>query len=231
MNRSKGLMFFLVFLLSMIMTIPSGLCTTVTGATVDVYPKQGDITTDIFVHVRGEPLLITCEGFLYFYWDDKCIVQRMPCISHNHAWNVWELSWDVTVKVPNEYSYSELGLHNLTATVEAVDGVSVSATTVFEIINYIPPPEWWEDLPEDFIDEITGPQGITGDKGDTGSQGIQGEQGQIGPQGLQGEKGDKSDKGDTGPYPNEAVMFNLGISAISLIISIIAVSLVYKMKK
>jgi len=237
MNRSKGLMFFSVFLLSMIMAIPSVLCTTVTGATVDVYPNKGDITTEIFVSVRGEPYkggIVTVSGdvpVLYLFYDTKIIVQRMKSriIPKGYGdYSDYECSFDFTFNIPNEYPYSELGIHNITALIEASDGTSANATTTFEIINYIPPPEWWDDLPEEFIDEITGPQGMTGDKGDTGSQGIQGEQGQIGSQGPQGEKGDK---GDTGPYPNEAIMFNLGISAISLIISIIALSLVYKMKK
>jgi len=216
---------------------PSVLGTTVTGATVDVYPKQGDITTEIFVSVRGEPYkggILTAAGdvpVLYLFYDDKIIVQRMKSriIPKGYGdYSDYECSFDFTFNIPNEYPYSELGIHNITAVIEASDGTSANATTTFEIINYIPPPEWWEDLPEEFIDEITGPQGETGEQG---PHGIQGEQGQIGPQGPQGEKGDKGDKGDTGPYPNEAIMFNLGISAISVIISIIALSLVYKMKK
>jgi len=195
----------------------------ITGATIDVSPKQGDITTDILVQVRGEPYRNGQGSYLYLYWDDKCIVQRLedidvsnpPISSHIH-------SWDCNISVPNEFPYSELGIHNITAVVEDDYGSRVSANATWEVVNYIPPPEWWQNLPQEFIDEITGPQG---------EQGLIGPQGAKGDTGLQGPKGDKGDKGDTGPYPNEAVMFNLGISVASGIISVIALSIVYKMKK
>jgi len=204
---------------------------TIVGATIEVSPGQGDITTDIFVHVRGEPYtggFLTVAGdvpVLYLYYDDKVIVERMKCITKSRGYgdfSDYEVSFDVSFKVPNEFPYSELGVHNITAVIEASDGTSANSTATFEMVNYIPPPEWWQDLPQEFIDEITGPPGPQGE------QGTQGEQGSTGPQGL---KGDKGDKGDTGPYPNEAVMFNLGISAVSGIISIIALSVVYKLKK
>jgi Collagen triple helix repeat (20 copies). len=195
----------------------------ITGATIEVSPGQGDITTGILVQVRGEPYRNGQGSCLYLYWDDKCIVQRLedldvsnpPISSHIH-------SWDCAVSVPNEYPYSELGIHNITAFIEADDGSSANATAIFEVVNYIPPPDWWEDLPQEFVDEITGPQGAQGPKGE------QGEQGPVGPQGPQGDKGDK---GDPGPYPSGAVILNLGISTISGIISIIALSVSCRRKK
>lgn len=214
--------------------IPLASSTTVTSASVEIHPVQGDITTTIFVHVRGEPYkggIVTAQGdvpVLYLYYDNKSIVQRMKAVSYPRPYSDYsdyECVFDVSFKVPNEYPYSELGVHNVTAIIEASDGTKANATTSFEIVNYIPPPEWWEDLPQDFIDEITGPQGEQGEQGLAGPQGVKGDTG------LQGLKGDKGDKGDTGPYPSEAVMFNLGISAVSGIIAIVALSLVYKMKK
>jgi len=195
---------------------------------MEVYPSEGDITTDILLKVRGEPIQGEGIHYLYVFWDNKVIVQREEDVKVGIFGEEHIRAWDLIIHVPDEFPYSEIGIHNITWTIEYGYTEVYRNSTTFEVNEYIPPPEWWEDLSEEFIDEITGPQGMTGDKGDTGSQGIQGEQGQIGPQGPQGEKGDK---GDTGPYPNEAVMFNLGISAISVIISIIALSLVYKMKK
>jgi hypothetical protein len=223
----------IVFLL----LVESVSASTITEATIEVSPRRGDITTDIFVQVRGEPYtggFLTVAGdvpVLYLYYDDKVIIERMKCVTKSRGYgdfSDYEVSFDVSVKVPNEHPYSELGEHSITAVIEASDGTRASSTTTFEIVNYIPPPEWWEDLPQDFIAEITGPQGP---QGEIGLQGPEGEQGQVGPQGAQGpqgQQGDKGEKGDTGDIPNEAVILNLGISTISAIISIIALILVVR---
>lgn len=227
----------MILVLSLIDIHSVSATTTITGATIEVYPSKGDITTNILVHVKGEPYTADYTTsfkdypVLYLYYDDKCIVQRMPPITVSPPgplYNPYYCSFDINVSVPNEYPYSELGIHNITAVIEASDGTKANATAKFEVVNYIPPPEWWKDLPEDFVRSITGPQGIQGPQGATGPQGPQGAQGIQGIQGVQGPKGDK---GDTGPYPIEAVALNLGTSATSAIVSIIALSMVYKMKK
>jgi hypothetical protein len=46
---------------------------------------------------------------------------------------------------------------------------------------------------------------------------------------LQGVQGVKGDKGDS--YPIEAVALNLGVTSVSTIVSVIALSMVYKMRK
>ena len=217
-----GFIFFLLFTKSVSVQA-------ITGASIDVYPKEGDVTTEILVQVRGEPYRDGAICYLYLYWDDKCIIQRLgdldvsnpPIRSHIY-------SWDCIIAVPNEFPYSELGIHDITIVIDSDDGSSVNTKATFEIIRYIAPPEWWEDLPPEFINDITGPQGL---QGETGSQGPVGSQGLQGQQGIQGPKGDKGDTGDTGPYPIEAVAINLGISAVSGIVSVVALSIVYKMKK
>jgi len=251
----KKLIPILLVLFLAVQSIPLASSTTVTSASIEIHPVQGDITTNILVQVRGVPYH-SVETWLYIYWDEKPVVVRKPAVYHEvylDGW--WELTWDVSIKPPNEYPYSELGTHNITASLEDVEGSKVLSWVTFNITNYIPPPEWWRDLPQDFLDMITGPQGPKGDKGDQGPQGLQGPQGVqglTGPQGLQGSKGDKGDKGDTGaqglqglqgiqgpkgekgdtgPYPIEAVALNLGISATSGVISVIALSMIYKMKK
>lgn len=197
--------------------VPSVSATTITEAIIEASPNQGDITTSIFVQVRGEPYDVNglFGGYLtakadyprlYLYYDDKCIIQRMACVTApgiGDYSNYWS-SWDVTISVPNEYPYSELGVHYITAVIEASDGTTASTTTAFEIVSYIPPPEWWEDLPQDFLDNITGPQGPAG------LQGIQGLQGEQGP------------KGDTGSYPIEALILNFSLSSIAVLMSLIA---------
>ncbi len=200
----------------------------ITGATIEVYPSEGDITTDILLKVRGTPIQTVGAHFLYVFWDNKSIVQREEDIpvgifgeEHIHA-------WDMNISVPNEFPHSELGTHNVTVTIEYGHTEVYRNSTTFEVVNYVPPPDWWEDLPQEFIDEMTGPPGPQGPQGEQGSQGQQGEQGPAGPQGL---KGDEGDKGDTGPYPYEATVFNLGMSAVSGVISAIALSIVYRKKK
>jgi len=191
--------------------VPSVSATTITGAIIEVSPTRGDITTSIFVHVRGEPYdvnglfggYVTAKADyprLYLYYDDKCIIQRMDCVTAPGVGdysNYWS-SWDVTISVPNEYPYSELGVHHITAVIEASDGTSANATTIFEVVSYIPPPEWWEDLPQDFLDKITGPQG------------------------------DQGPKGDTGPYPVEALILNFSLASIAVVMSLIALVKAYR---
>jgi len=59
----------------------------------------------------------------------------------------------------------------------------------------------------------------------------QGEKGDVGPQGPPGKTGRKGEKGDNGPYPLEAVLLDLGLSSVSVIVSVVALSMVYKIKK
>ena len=222
------MLFFTGFIFFLLLAKPAS-AQAITGVSIEVSPKQGDITTKILVKVRGEPYRNGSTCYLYLYWDDKCIVQRLedvdvsvpPIRSHIH-------SWDCDITVPNEFPYSELGIHNITAVIEADDGSSANTTAAFDIVRYIPPPEWWEDLPQDFLNKITGPQGPQGLQG---PQGVKGDKGDTGAQGLQGIQGPKGEQGDTGPYPIEAVILNLAISIVSGIVSIISLSIVYRMKK
>lgn len=161
------------------LVLPTVSATTIDSITLEVYPKQGDISTDIFVQVRSEPYngeIATATNdapFLYLYFDDKVIVQRIKCVIKPKwgDYSYYEVSYDAKIKVPNEYPYSELGKHKITAIVEASDKTKATTSTTFEVVNYIAPPDWWEDLPQDFVDSITGPPGLIGPKGDKGEQG------------------------------------------------------------
>ncbi len=233
---------------------------TVTSATVEIHPAQGDITTDIFLHVRGEPYngtTYTTYGdfpVLYVYYDDKLIVERMEPFKVPYTsagWTNYLLSYDVTIRVPNEFPYSELGRHRITAVIEARDGTFASAFATFDVVNYVPPPDWWEKLPQDFIDEITGAQGEKGDKGDKGDtgeigergetglkgekgetgeqgqgeqgiQGLKGDKGEQGKQGIQGEQGERGLKGEKGDKGDSASEYALIALAVSIIAILIA---------
>lgn len=190
----------------------------ISSLTLEIFPTNGDITTDITVRVRGVPF--TGEYYrqteaypvLYIFFDDKIIESRLEPITRSKTGfgdiYVYSASWDTIIKVPNEYPYSELGQHKITAQIEGSDGSKANATAYFNVVNYVAPPEWWEDLPSDFLAKITGPQGPQGVKGD---QGIQGPVGPAGPRGPQGEVA-----------PVEILYATIGVSIVALVIAVLA---------
>jgi len=165
--------------------------------TIEAFPNTGDITSDILVKVIGVPYI--CGGPLrrcYVYFDGKNVASGVvPVDTGGRA------SWDVTFKVPNETPYSNLGEHTIKAFVEASDGTSATATTTFNVVNYIQPPEWWRNLPSEFVQMITGPAGA---KGATGAQ------------------GPKGDPGTSAPM--EYIYASMGVSALAIIIALIAMT-------
>lgn len=189
----------------------------------NVYPREGDIFTDVFLQVRGLPSTGygDDQDVLYLIWDDILIGTFYDSPSYDHF-------FDIHFFPPNTGNYSSYGNHTVYFEVWSKNRQTMfmNASFIFTIIKYYPPTsewwKWWESVPEDIKQQLVGPQG---------SQGIQGEQGPTGPQGPQGIQGPKGDKGDTGPYPIEAVGLNLSLSAVSVIASIIAVGMFYTMRK
>lgn len=209
----------LAVILPLLLTkIPSVSATTITGATIQISPKEGNVHTKIVVQVRGEPY--SPSGLfgnyrtaaadyprLYLYYDDICIVQRMACVTSPGSgdYSYYYCSWDVNVTVPNNYPYSNLGIHNITAVIEASDGTTANATTTFTIVNYYPPADlfwtWWNSLSSTIQSQLRGP---------------------TGPQGVQGPQGNS--------YPIMDVYLNIGLSTVSVIIAVTALIMVYKKK-
>ena len=177
---------------------------TISSVSIEVFPISGDITTNITIQVRGEPhrrdYITKSRDYpiLNIYFDDVLIANQIKPVTYPKYgdYSYYEASWDYSFMVPNKYPYSELGEHVITAKVEAADGTTETNTANFTINNYIPPPEWWEDLPDDFIDSIRGPAG------------------EQGPQGIQGEPGES--------YPVMTFYFIIGASAIALLVSLSA---------
>ena len=190
---------------------------TISSIQIEVNPIRGDISTDIFVKVTGVPYISGgLARHLNLYWDDKNIVRNQEPNELGRA------NWDSSVRVPNEYPYSNLGIHTIRAAVLASDGTTAQASTTFEVVNFFAPPEWWVDLPQDFLDLIRGPQGPQGPQGIQGVQGVQGSQGDVGLMGSQGSIGPKGEKGDLGEsYPIEAFYYTVGASTTAMIASII----------
>jgi hypothetical protein len=181
---------------------------TINSIDLEVNPHSGDITTDILIRVRGEPFnggfLKTAGEYpvLYVYYDDSIIMSRVAPVIRPKSWgdfSDYEASWDVSIKVPNEHPLSELGVHVIKVIVEASDGSTASEMATFDVVNYIPPPEWWNDLQEDFVESITGPQGESG---------------------IDGKQGPKGDAGE--PYPKEALYYSIGASSLALLVSLAA---------
>jgi len=188
-----------------------------TSATMEVYPNEGDVTTEILVHVRGSPYKIDTSVtigsgvYLYLYWDTKCISEHLePKIMGRF----WELTWDVHLRPPNEFPFSELGNHTLRAVLESGEGEIAETSSTFKIVKYLPPPEWWTNLPQEILDQLKGNQGIPGLQG---KEGIQGPMGPQGEQGIQGEQGPQGVQGKEGTYPISFLLIPTIISAIALI--------------
>jgi len=220
----------LALILPLLLTyISSVSATTITAATIQIFPNEGDITTKIIVQVRGEPYspsslwgnYVTDKADyprLYLKYDNIIIVQRMACITApgDGSYSYYYCSWDYNFSIQeiqqlNKYPYSNLGTHIINATIEASDGTTASATATFTIVNYLPPVDlfwtWWNSLNSTIKSQLQGPQGIQGPKGDTGATGPQGQ------------------------YPTEVLILNLGISTLSVIISIITLRKVQKSVK
>lgn len=192
---------------------------------VKISPIKGDITTNILIEVGGAPFISGEKRYLYVYWDDLCVVKKIEIGYYYYI--------DVTINCPNIYPYSNLGLHNITVAVHRfleTGFISENKTCQFEIIHFIPPPEWWQDLPQEFLDLITGPQGLQGERGiqgpvgpmgPKGDTGLTGPKGQIGPQGIQGQKGNKGDQGEMGgEYPIWFLGLPLIVAMVALLMGL-----------
>lgn len=114
--------------------------------TAKIYPSKGTVFTDIFLQVRGldkyvegefAPAAVGLE--LYVFWDDKLIIERQGDIMsgsyHLHI-------FDAHFSPPNEYPYSKLGNHTIVAEVWKSSQFLINFTLTFEIIEYVPCPEY-----------------------------------------------------------------------------------------
>jgi hypothetical protein len=187
---------------------------TINAISVESFPLTGDITTDIIIRVRGIPYdglidtyaLNTNIPKLYIIYDGKIIVngQNAPTYTLDSGHTGYSMNWDTKIKAPNEYPYSESGVHIITARVEAGDSTIATDTCTFSIINYVSPPSFWSNLPPEFIERIRGYQG------QQGIQGIQGIRGIDGADGIDGKDA-----------PTNLIYLGLVVSVISLVMSLL----------
>lgn len=191
---------------------------------VDIYPKEGTINTEILIVVRGDPFKTDTAWNLYVFYDGKCLIQRYPDITIGKT-GTHEHRWDVTIKPPDEFPYSTKSTsknkHFVKIMVENELGQTESYKTEFKITEFIAPPSYWDQLDPAFLEEITGPEGPQGDVGPIGTQGDRGPRGNIGERGERGLRGNTGETGPKGPQgppgvPYPLLTFNIGI-AMSLI--------------
>jgi hypothetical protein len=216
-----------------------------------IYPKEGTIFTDIYIQIRnlGDGILF----HLYAWWDDKLIIERLQ--NPDYAQYSWQHDYkglyDTHISTPNEYPYTELRNHTVFIEIwKERTTFFLNFTLTFKIVEYYPPPsfykEWWDNLPQEFKDQLKGElgeqgiqgfQGIQGVQGERGLQGTQGErglqgiQGERGLQGVQGVQGNKGDKGEAGYTPWDVISIIIGISLLAISISAISLNEVYKIKR
>lgn len=240
-NRlNKGIML-LILILFLLPTIPitKGFYTS-----LEIYPKQGDSKTKIFMYVSGIPYRTSGSWSLYVFWDDLNIIQKRADV-YIKAVRKYEHRWEITITPPTiDPRYTKRGTHSIKIWVMNSTGYVMKRTTNFKITEQLPQIEWWDDLPDEFIEKIKGEKGdqglplewddipdeiierIKGEKGDKGEKGEKGDRGMglEGERGERGEKGEKGDKGEKGkPYPE--LLFNLFclLSISSVLISLIGI--------
>ena len=152
---------------------------------LNVYPNEGSIFSKPLLRVSLYPLQNATRLYLSVFWDNLCIVYRKPDIKVGIFGEEGIHSWDSNLTIPQEYPFSNLGYHNITAVIEDQSlQQRLNRTVTFLIIDYYPSTsdwwKWWENVPDSIKQQLEGPQGPQGTQGLKGEQGIQGLQGERG---------------------------------------------------
>ena len=202
----------------------------------DVLPPSGNSDDEILVYIRvpdhpnpNEPLVA------YVFWDSRPIVQRESDVVIN---KIHQHRWDIIILPPKDLCSK--GTHAIKIWIEdSSNNIVKWPYYSYTIKDTVPQLEWWGDLPQDFIDMITGPKGEAGETGPRGPQGIQGISGEQGETGATGSEGQRGDPGPQGPVGQALVgpagiqgesgtsvdplipYTSLGIASLSLIIAFI----------
>jgi len=104
-----------------------------------VYPTEGNVTTDIFLQIRGLPGTQFYEYYyLYIFWDD-ILLGVFPDNS-----GTYDHYFDTHFSPPNSGNYSALGNHTVYFEVwnAGRNAMFINATFVFTITEYLPCPEY-----------------------------------------------------------------------------------------
>jgi len=156
---------------------------------VDYMPYEGDTNTPIVMFVTtSNPFSGTKPWYLYVFWDSIAIKDGVADVKISDT--KYEHRWRFTFYPPKDRAGK--GSHTIQVWVYDHEGTIGTHKIFYNIKGIVPRLEWWEALPQEFIDKITGPRGPAGPVGRTGATG------EAGPQGAPGETGD-SITGPVGP--------------------------------
>lgn len=155
------------------------------------FPSSGDADTKMILIIRTSPLQSAGSWHTYVYWDDKLIIDKSFDIFVSK--DLWKHTWEFQITPTGSR-----GTHYIDIWVIDNYGNAVSKITTFKLTKSAPPPEWWNDLPEEFIDLVTGPKGIQGEPGIQGLKGDEGDQGKTGSRGTKGDTGERGERGQAG---------------------------------
>ena len=184
-------LFFIVFLSIFIPVVNS----TEFKLNVEHMPYEGDTNTPIVMFVTTTPLEGSRPWFLYVFWDDIPIKDGVADVKIKTG--LYEHRWRFSFYPPKDRATK--GSHIVQIWVYDHEGTIGKKTFFYNIKTIIPRLEWWEDLPEEFVESLKGEKGDKGDKGDS----------VIGPEGPQGPEGTKGEPGDSliGPpgIPGESI--------------------------
>lgn len=159
-------------------------------------PWSGDSQTEILAIIRVEKRTDNTPMYLYVFFNDLAIITRLSdtVINKQHTY-----MWDVVFTPPQDPRYLKKGSNDIEFWIEDVDGKILTYPCVFTITDRVPQPSWLDELTQEQIDEITGPEGEKGDVGPPGPGGPEGEEGPEGPEGPPGPQGVWGAPGPEGP--------------------------------
>lgn len=214
-----------------------------------VEPPSGASNEEILIKIRvthpntNEPLVA------YVTWDWRSVVQRLGDVIIN---KVHQNRWDITFYPPKDHCAK--GKHRIRISIEDSSGSIVEwMIWDYSITDVVPQLDWFDDLTQEEIDDITGPEGPPGEAGPPGPEGPEGKlgpqgpvgppgpvgsgapgpQGEIGPRGIVGPQGsgDQGPQGERGPAGSFNMIFSIVTVAIAIVAIFIALTSNRRMKR
>ena len=194
-------------------------------ANYEVMPHQGPADQQILIWIRTEPLIDTNRYYVYVFWDNIPIVERLPDIDRKNG--QYEHRWDIKITPPTGHNYQDD--HKIEIWIEGTGGDKKILKYQYTITDGAPPTNWWTQFLKDnpqYLAAITGPrgpQGTQGPQGEPGPKGNTGAPGETGPPGPQGQTGPQGPRGPQGePAPKtQGYTTTAAASIITLIASVL----------
>ena len=200
----------LPLLIAIAITLPNAQAFT---AVHKISPDEGRYDAEFLIWIRTNPLRETDQMYVYVFWDDVPIIERLKSPAYNKA--ILEHRWDLTLTPPT--GFNEEGNHDIDIWLESETGEIKIIYDIYTITESIPPVSIWDDFVTEYpevINDLQGPQGV---KGTTGAQGPRGREGPIGSEGPIGARGERGPPG----VPGAIGGVNLVLIGVSFILSVV----------